>query len=140
MPRQSPKIDAVIPEQHGHAVNDSKKQIFVKWLVSGTVKHLDFSPGSTEMLTTSEVGKVIGYNQDYVRNLIEEGRIEAHNGGTGTRPSWRVRRRSVVLYLAETAKYDPAEFFERVLSLLQCLTQGQLAFLTSEAAKLIQKP
>ena len=121
---------------------DSQKRIFAEWLVSGAVNHVDFGPGTRALLTTTVAAKAIGCHQEYVRNLIEDGRLDAHsfNSTGGTRPSWRVQRRSVVLYLAETAKYDPVQFFARMLALLPFLTKGQLAFLTSEASKLIQKP
>lgn len=93
------------------------------------------------LLTTSEVGKALGLEQETVRNLVEEGCLDAFRFcATGQRKTNRVVRRSVLLYLAQTADHDPSEFHRRVNALLAFLTRDQLAATAAEVAKLLQKP
>lgn len=78
-------------------------------------------------LNTQEVGQVIGREQDFVRKLIEDGRLEAHaDSAFGERKSNRVTRRSVLVYFARTAQYDPAQFLDGFRDLLRTLSSDQL--------------
>lgn len=92
------------------------------------------------MLTTSESGNAIGMTAGFVRNLIETGALEAFaDSAMGKRPSYRVIRRSVLLYLAENAQFEPADFHRRVNALFAFLTREQLALTSIWVANLIQK-
>ena len=84
-------------------------------------------PYKKALLTTPEVGKVIGRAQDYVRELIDQGRLESHaDSAFGQQKSNMVTRRSVLVYLARTAQYDPAHFVDSITDLLGTLTNEQL--------------
>lgn len=84
-------------------------------------------PFKKATLNTQEVGQVIGFGDDYVRKLIEDGRLEAHaDSAFGTRPTYRVTRRSILVYFARTAQYDPAQFLDGFKDLLRSLTSEQL--------------
>lgn len=65
-------------------------------------------PYQKPLWRTDEVAEVIGRSIQYVRALIEDGRLEAHQDSAfGERKSNLITRRSVLIYLAETANYDP---------------------------------
>jgi excisionase family DNA binding protein len=54
---------------------------------------------SDEWITTKEAAELSGYNVQYVRRLIRNGRIDARKFG----PLWQVSRQSLLSYLT-TAK------------------------------------
>jgi hypothetical protein len=65
-------------------------------------------PYQKPLWRVDEVSAIIGRSTEYVRQLIEAGRLEAHrDSAIGERKTSLVTRRSVLLYLAETANYDP---------------------------------
>lgn len=76
---------------------------------------------------TDEVAEVIGRSTQYVRELIDGGRLEAHQDSAyGTRKTSLVTRRSVLLYLAETANYDPGYLVIRIEVITKRLTAPTL--------------
>lgn len=94
-------------------------------------------PVSKNLLRTDEVAEIINRQTGYIRSLIEEGRLEAHRDSTfGTRKSNIVTRRSVILYLAETAAYDPAYAVIRTEALMKTLRPEHLHRLAQTAARL----
>lgn len=105
--------------------------------------HFDFAmPWGKLLLNTREVARAIGREQDYVRQLVESGRLEAHQDSAfGERKSSLVTRRSVLVYLAETATYEPRAMQSRLEALVDDLTRPQLeALLARATAALSRKP
>jgi len=89
---------------------------------------------------TDEVAEVIGRSIQYVRALIEDGRLEAHQDSAfGDRKSSLITRRSVLLYMAETANYDPGYLVIRIEVLLKRLTAPTLDRLIATARKLRER-
>jgi hypothetical protein len=79
-------------------------------------------PTRKPLMRTDEVASVIHRSTDFVRALIEDGRLEAHSDSAkGDRNTNIVTRRSVVLYLAETADYDPAYIVMRLEAVLKTM-------------------
>jgi hypothetical protein len=71
-----------------------------------------------------------------VLELIEAGRLEAHrDSAVGTRKSNLVTRRSVLLYLAETANCEPGYLVIRIQALLENLNRPALIRLINTATK-----
>jgi hypothetical protein len=103
-------------------------------------RNFDFIIGFTKaLLPTPEVAKCIRREQDFVRELALDGRLEVHaDSAFGERKSNRYTHRSVVLYFACTAQYDPAQFIDSFTDLLKTLTTDQLikliALATTERA------
>jgi hypothetical protein len=91
-------------------------------------RNFDFlMPFKKALYTVPETAKTIGREQDFVRELIQEGRLEAHaDSAFGTRKSNLVTRRSVLVYFARTAQYDPAQFLDAFGDLMSALTADQL--------------
>ncbi|HMJ06382.1 MAG TPA: hypothetical protein VK474_09035 [Chthoniobacterales bacterium] len=91
-------------------------------------RNFDFlMPYKKALLTTKEVAQVIGREQDFVRELIQEGRLESHaDSAFGLMKSNRVTRRSVLVYFARTAQYEPAQFIDGFRDLFLTLTPEQL--------------
>jgi hypothetical protein len=99
-------------------------------------------PYQKPLWRTDEVAEVIGRSIQYVRALIEDGRLEAHTDsvfGDGERKSSMITRRSVLLYLAETANYDPGYLVIRIEVLLKRLTAPTLDRLVATARKLRER-
>jgi len=91
------------------------------------------------MLTTSEVARCLGWKPRTILELIQEGKLEAHTLPGREKQRYQVTRRSVLLFLAETAQFGPAEFPRRVNALLAFLTRDQLAATATEVATLLRK-
>jgi hypothetical protein len=100
-------------------------------------RHFDFlMPYKKALYTVPETAKAIGREQDFVRELIAEGRLEAHaDSAFGARKSNLVTRRSILVYLARTAQYDPADFIESFADLLAGMTAEQLSKLVVMATQ-----
>lgn len=100
-------------------------------------RNFDFlMPYKKALLTTVEVAKIIGREEDFVRELIAEGRLESHaDSAFGVRKSNRVTRRSVLVYFARTAEYDPAQFIDAFAELFRTLTPDQLTKLVVLATR-----
>ena len=97
-------------------------------------------PFQKSLLRTDEVAGVIGRSKQFVRELIEQGRLEAHvDCAWGTRESSRVTRRSVILYLAETANYDPSFHVVRIEVLLKRLNAPALQRVIKAATTLLNR-
>lgn len=88
----------------------------------------DFLLGSGRRLfTTTQAAAVIGREADYVRALVEDARLEAHSDSAlGERKSHLITRRSLLVYLASTANYQPAGYASYLDALVDELTGPQL--------------
>jgi hypothetical protein len=97
-------------------------------------------PFQKPLWRTDEVAEVIGRSIQYVRALIEAGRLEAHQDSAfGDRKSNLITRRSVLLYLAETANYDPGYLVIRIEVLIKRLPAPALDRLVATARKLRER-
>lgn len=84
-------------------------------------------PFEKALYRTDEVGDAIGRDPKYVRELIDCGRLEAQqDSASGARKSNLVTRRSVLIYLAETANYDPASIVLRIEVIIKTLKPAAL--------------
>lgn len=92
-------------------------------------------PVTKELLRVDEVMTILRKEKDVVYALVDEGKIEAHQDD-GRRSHYRITRRSVIAYLASTAKYEPEDFGETVLSLFKRLPANQRAALIRRAQNL----
>lgn len=95
-------------------------------------RNFDFlMPYRKALYTIKEVCEAIQRGPDFVRELIDDGRLETHaDSAFGELKSNRITRRSVVVYLARTALYDPAHFIDSIEELLKTLTNEQLTRLS----------
>jgi hypothetical protein len=110
------------------------------------VKRGDFDflmPFQTKnLLRTGEVAAVIGRSPQFVRELVEQGKLEAHVSsayGEGIRESPLITRRSVILYLAETANYDTSFLVIRIEVLFKGLNAFALNRLITTAQTLLSR-
>ena len=96
-------------------------------------------PVRKSLLTTGEAAAVLGREVDFVRQLIEDGKLEAHSDtAMGERKSSRVTRRSVLLRLLTTANYTPEDFPRQVTELMESLDPTELRQM-AEAAEALRK-
>ena len=94
-------------------------------------------PVKKRLLRTDEVAEIIGREQQYVRELIEQGRLEAHRDSAfGQRKSSLVTSRSVLLYLVSIANYDPVYCVIQVEMICKTFRPAQLDRLIAFATKL----
>ena len=96
-------------------------------------------PTNKNLLRPDEAATYFGRSVDYVYDIIEEGKLEVHAPTDRLVERKTITRRSVVLHLAETAKYNPAYFAERVEALLAHLDSHQLSRLIAAATTLRAK-
>jgi hypothetical protein len=97
-------------------------------------------PTRKPLMRTDEVAIAIHRSLDFVRALIEDGRLEAHrDSATGKRNTSIVTRRSVVLYLAETSDYDPAFIVMRIEVVMKTLKLPALDRVIATARKLRER-
>jgi hypothetical protein len=91
-------------------------------------RHFDFlMPYRKPLYTVPETAKTIAREGDFVRKLIELGRLEAHaDSAFGTQKTNLVTRRSILVYHLRTAQYEPAHFIESFADLLGAMTGDQL--------------
>lgn len=74
-------------------------------------------------LTTEEVAGILGRKADFVRQLVEEGKLESlQDSAFGTRLSNRITRRSVAVHLARISTLTPEEFAEILYEALTTLS------------------
>lgn len=93
-------------------------------------------PYKKELYRTDEAAETIGRGLQFVRDLIELGRLEAHrDSATGERGTSLVTRRSLALYLAETSNYAPGDFATGIESLLKYLRAEELTRIAAEATR-----
>ncbi len=97
-------------------------------------------PAGKEWFTPREVADILGCSDQYVRDCLEDQRILGHQSrpprrwasrGNTKRPNYRIHRDGVLLYLIETANYEPGDFVERLREILRRRSPGLLAQLAS---------
>lgn len=91
-------------------------------------------PPSRTLLSPHEVARCLGRSVRHVYDLIDEDKLEAHAPTDRERERYMITRRSVVLYLAETAKYRTGNFETRLICLLKSLSTRDLLTLVIKTA------
>ncbi len=85
-----------------------------------------------EWFSPKEVAAIIGKSDQYVRDCFENQKILGHvlNGkairGQEKRHSYQIHRHGVLLFLLETANYEPSDFAKRLKRLLKFCHHQQL--------------
>ena len=92
-------------------------------------------PVTKELLRVDEVMTILRKEKDMVYALVDLGKLEAHQDD-GRRCHYRITRRSVIAYLASTAKYEPTDFLDTILRLIKRLPAAQRATLIKRTQNL----
>ncbi len=90
-------------------------------------EHFDnLLPPGREWFTTGEMARLVGRSPQHIRDCLDDQTLCAHltrakpkTNGREKRRSIRVSRDGVLLYLLETANYDPEHFEARLGALLR---------------------
>ena len=96
---------------------------------------MPFGP-SRPLLRPDEVARCLGWSVRKVYELIQDGKLEAHALPERDKQRYQVTRRSVILFLAETALYLDADPNQRIERLLSALSKDQLSRLIVTATHL----
>ncbi|MDD5349480.1 MAG: hypothetical protein PHQ12_04640 [Chthoniobacteraceae bacterium] len=88
------------------------------------------------LLRPDEVSRCLGWRPRTVYQLIEEGRLEAHAITGRDKQRYQVTRRSVLLFLAETALYRGEDALCRAEHLLSSFSAAELSRLITTATRL----
>jgi hypothetical protein len=85
-------------------------------------------PYKKPLYRTDEAADTISRSTEFIRCLIEEGRLEAHRDSATTegRKSSLVTRRSLLLYQVSIANYDPNSIVARLEAIAKTLGPAQL--------------
>ena len=91
-----------------------------------------------------EVGIMVGRSDQYIRDLFENQKILGHqiNGkackGRAQRHAYQIHRDGVILYLMETANYEPDDYIERLVEVFQRRSMKQLSRIRELLDEVIQ--
>lgn len=95
--------------------------------------HFEFLlPEHQQWFSAKEVAAIVGKTDQYVRDAFENQKILGHMSnarairGKEKRRSYQIHRDCVLLFLLETANYEPPDFMQRVLDLLSTRSRMQL--------------
>lgn len=94
-----------------------------------------FGPHRT-LLRPDEVSRCLGWKVRTVYQLIDEGKLEAHAITGRDRQRYQVTRRSVLLFLAETALYHGEDALTRTERLLASFSATELSRLIAAATRI----
>ncbi len=89
-------------------------------------------PPDKDWFSAKEVATLIGKTDQYIRDCYDSQRIPGHASsghplkGRETRRTYSFHRDCVLLFLMETANFEPADFMERLLEILSNRTPEQL--------------
>ena len=77
-------------------------------------------PPGQDWFTPQELAKILGRSDQYIRNALEQGVILNHTFQIGKRRRhYQVPRSAVILYILETASYQPEDFLSHIEQLLE---------------------
>lgn len=97
-------------------------------------------PYKNPLLRPDQCAKSLNRGVNFIYDLLAEGKLEAHGVPGREKERYQITKRSLLLYLAESANYDPADFETRAEALVDTLTADQLTRLivraTARRAKL----
>lgn len=91
------------------------------------------------MLRVDEVARALDLDERTVHRLFEDAQLLGHefNGATGQRMHRRYRREAVILLLARTANYAPADLRTRYLEALANLPLADKAHIYHALGKML---
>ncbi|WP_269542927.1 hypothetical protein [Cerasicoccus fimbriatus] len=79
-------------------------------------------PEGQKWFTTREVADMLGRTPQFVRDCYESGRLPGHRFTSyvkgRTRYTYQFHRDTMLLFLLETANYEPEDFADRLVALL----------------------
>jgi hypothetical protein len=77
--------------------------------------------------TSKEVAAILNRTDQFVRDLVENGRIFGHtlNARGQRRKSYQIHRIALELYLLQTANFGPDELAKSILNLIDSLPRKQ---------------
>lgn len=85
-------------------------------------------PKNQAWFTIQEIAVLLGKSDTFIRGLIESKCLMAHVIEKGLRKHYRIPRRNLLLFLVETATYDPSMFLDRLMSVVKgCNLEQRLA-------------
>lgn len=93
-------------------------------------------PTSKELLNPEEVARILNQSVDFVYKLRDEGRLECHSHPDRIIKRFQATRRSLLLYLVESAEYKSSDLTDRLLRVLKKLAPAELSRLLHEANRL----
>lgn len=92
-------------------------------------------PKHQAWFTIQEIAVLLGKSDTFIRGLIESKCLMAHVIEKGLRKHYRIPRRNLLLFLVETATYDPSMFLDRLMSVVKgCNLEQRLALQKALAA------
>lgn len=89
-------------------------------------------PKDKQWFTPKEVAEIIGRSPQYVRNAFEDQQLMGHTlsvqtqAGTAMRKRHQITREALLLFLLETANYEPKNFVTRLEGILKRLERKDL--------------
>ncbi|MDR2668077.1 MAG: helix-turn-helix domain-containing protein, partial [Puniceicoccales bacterium] len=82
---------------------------------------------SREWFTAKELAALLGRTDQFVRDMVDNGRILGHTlqgRGASGRKVYQIHRSAVELYLLETANFTPSEYVTRVFNVVARLPRS----------------
>ena len=79
-------------------------------------------PGDKEWFTPKEVAAIIGRTDQFVRDALDNQKILGHScsaRGNQKRRTYHIHRDGLLIFLMETANYEPRDKFERLADILK---------------------
>jgi len=105
----------------------------------GTFDFLVPFSADRRLLRPDEVTRCLGWKPRTVYELIDDAKLEAHGLTDREKTRYQVTRRSVLLFLAETALYRGEDTLSRVERILPSLSAAELSRLITTATHLRTK-
>lgn len=101
--------------------------------------HFDFVLPRKPMLRVDEVAGALNLDERTVHRLFDDAQLMGHeyNAGAGQRMHRRYRREAVILLLAKTANYAPADLRNRYLEALANLPKADQAHIYHALGKML---
>lgn len=104
-------------------------------------EQFDFLLPRAEFLKIEAVASAIGCSEQTIHEHIEAGRLVGHDisAGGGRRKHIRVRRDSVILFLAACATYAPADLSRRLIEVLGKQPKADLIQIHAAISELLRR-
>jgi len=96
-------------------------------------------PYRSPMISPVQVAKSLGRDVDHVYSLIERGKLENHGVPGRKVERYRITRRSLLVYMAESANYSPNDIVDRLVDIASALTESQVAIFEQKLKSLRNK-
>lgn len=107
--------------------------------LSAFQEHFDYLLPRKPFLRADEVAGALNLDDRTVHRMFEDAQLLGHeyNAGSGQRMHRRYRREAVILLLAKTANYAPADLRTRLLEVLGNLPKADKALLYHALGKML---